>query len=316
MDGIDHHHAAGHGAERRKMGVAGLLETAADDHNAIGEDRGRVASRMSGKDCTRGPDSNQRNALVSAFGNGPRSKECLLRPPPDGIDDALLAPGAAEHDAVPDLGYLGDSIDGRFAVVGNELPQGIGKRLQLDRDRALLDRLIRATGRTVLTASREADPALEGYRGHGIFTYALLEGLALADDNRNGTVEMSELSRYLGNEVPELSRKAFGWRQIPQMKQVGSDFALIRTSPASSQDAVAPTSAATAAGSAAPEKSTHVVITPTGVRQNASSVAPVVVQLAPGAQVVLVETSGGWVLVARGGKRLGYVEAKTLLRLQ
>jgi WD40 repeat protein/uncharacterized caspase-like protein len=208
------------------------------------------------------------------------------------------------------------TADARVATASDGRTATRGGIEQMDHDHALLDRMIRATGRTVLTASREADPAFEGYRGHGIFTYVLLEGLALADDNRNGTVEMSELSRYLGNEVPELSRKAFGWRQIPQMKQVGSDFALIRTSPVSSQDAGAPTFSQTATATATLEKSTHVVIAPTGVRQTASSVAPVVVQLAPGAQVVLVETSGGWVLVARGGKRLGYVEAKTLLRLQ
>jgi hypothetical protein len=39
------------------------------------------------------------------------------------------------------------------------------------------------------------------------------------------------------------------------------------------------------------------------------------VQLSPGQQVVLVETANGWVLIARDGKKLGYVEEKALARL-
>jgi hypothetical protein len=58
------------------------------------------------------------------------------------------------------------------------------------------------------------------------------------------------------------------------------------------------------------------LITPVGVRQAAGGSAPVVVQLTPGQQVVLIEGAGGWVLVARDGKRLGYVEEKALARLQ
>jgi hypothetical protein len=39
-------------------------------------------------------------------------------------------------------------------------------------------------------------------------------------------------------------------------------------------------------------------------------------QLVPGAQVVLIETANGWTLIARDGKKLGYVEDKALARLQ
>ena len=40
---------------------------------------------------------------------------------------------------------------------------------------AALDRMTRAMGRTVLTASTDDAPALEGFRGHGVFTYAVLD---------------------------------------------------------------------------------------------------------------------------------------------
>ncbi len=44
--------------------------------------------------------------------------------------------------------------------------------------------------------------------------------------------------------------------------------------------------------------------------------APIVVQLSPGQQVVLIESASGWALVARDGKKLGYIEEKVLARLQ
>jgi hypothetical protein len=52
------------------------------------------------------------------------------------------------------------------------------------------------------------------------------------------------------------------------------------------------------------------------VRQTTGESTPVVMQLSPGQQVVLIESAGGWVLVARDGKKLGYVEEKSLIRLQ
>jgi hypothetical protein len=63
-------------------------------------------------------------------------------------------------------------------------------------------------------------------------------------------------------------------------------------------------------------KPTHVVIVPTPVRRAANATGPAVMQLSPGQQVILVESAGGWVLVARDGKNLGYIEAKALAKLE
>jgi hypothetical protein len=41
-----------------------------------------------------------------------------------------------------------------------------------------------------------------------------------------------------------------------------------------------------------------------------------VTELPAGSQVTLVQSEGQWVIVARDGKRIGYVEERTLLRLQ
>ena len=96
---------------------------------------------------------------------------------------------------------------------------------------AALDRMTQAMGRTVLSASTDDAPALEGYRGHGVFTYAVLDALGAADTNGNGTIEVTELASFVDQKVPELSHEAFRQRQVPQMKIVGSNFTLRTKSP-------------------------------------------------------------------------------------
>ncbi len=87
-----------------------------------------------------------------------------------------------------------------------------------------VERLQRATGRTVLTASSATEPALEGYRGHGVFTYALLDALSNGDTDGNGSVEVKEIANYVTGVLPELSRTAFGIRQVPQVSFGGQSF--------------------------------------------------------------------------------------------
>ena len=80
---------------------------------------------------------------------------------------------------------------------------------------AALEKMTRAMGRTVLSASTEDAPALEGYKGHGVFTYVLLDGLGVADTNGNGVIEVTELAAHIDQKVPELSYQAFKLRQVP-----------------------------------------------------------------------------------------------------
>jgi len=64
--------------------------------------------------------------------------------------------------------------------------------------------------------------------GHGIFTKALLDGIAeaKADINRNGIITSDELRSYLQEAVPELSRKANegGAEQYPVSLLSGESF--------------------------------------------------------------------------------------------
>ncbi len=82
--------------------------------------------------------------------------------------------------------------------------------------------MLRATGPgpevIVFTASRGSKPSEEAPQycgGHGAFTCALLTGMkGAADRNKDGTVTIDELSRYLQDKVPELTSN----RQIPDVR--------------------------------------------------------------------------------------------------
>jgi len=172
------------------------------------------------------------------------------------------------------------------------------------------EKMTRAMGRTVLSASTDDAPALEGYKGHGVFTYALLEGLNSADANGNGLIEVTELATYIDQKVPDLSYQAFKLRQIPQMKIVGSNFPLAERYAALSG---VPTASPVSTLSARP---THVVITPSVVRTSPAAASAAVTELPAGAQVTMIKNEAGWVIIARDGKQLGYVEERSLLRMQ
>ena len=139
---------------------------------------------------------------------------------------------------------------------------------------AALDRMTQAMGRTVLSASTDDAPALEGYRGHGVFTYAVLDALGAADTNGNGTIEVTELASFVDQKVPELSYEAFRQRQVPQMKIVGSNFTLSNKVAVAAKDE--------ASVDAVPSKPTHVVIAPVDVFGAAGTEGAAVSKLAPG----------------------------------
>ena len=92
-------------------------------------------------------------------------------------------------------------------------------------EKTAIDRLTRATGHATLAASSDTQSAMEGYEGHGVFTYVLLEGLkGEADSNDDGFVTLLELASYVENEVPERSYEKWGYEQVPQKDLRRQDF--------------------------------------------------------------------------------------------
>lgn len=85
--------------------------------------------------------------------------------------------------------------------------------------------LSRAVGSTILSASTSLQDALEGYQGHGLFTWALVQGLqGKADKGRTGYVKTTDLAAYVEDEVPNLAEKIFKRAQFPTVSISGQGF--------------------------------------------------------------------------------------------
>lgn len=97
-------------------------------------------------------------------------------------------------------------------------------------DKGIFERLSKATGHAILAAASDSQSAMEGYNGHGVFTYVLLDGLAgNADSDGDGFVTLTELSSYVENQVPELSYEKWGYEQVPQKELRRQDFPIAET---------------------------------------------------------------------------------------
>ncbi len=96
-------------------------------------------------------------------------------------------------------------------------------------NKTAVDHLIRATGSAVIAASSDQQMALEGHKGHGLFTYAVLKGLrGAADSGRDKDVKITELASYVSNLVPKISFERFQYRQVPMYELKGQAFPLVR----------------------------------------------------------------------------------------
>jgi WD40 repeat protein len=87
--------------------------------------------------------------------------------------------------------------------------------------------LARSAGVAVLASAGSTQSATEfGKLGHGVFTYALLEGLNGKADGSpmDGKITVMELAAYINNEVPELTKLYRGKRQDPNSSTRGQDF--------------------------------------------------------------------------------------------
>ena len=89
-------------------------------------------------------------------------------------------------------------------------------------------RLARATGRSVLAAATDRQEALEGYRGHGVLTYVLLEGLNGAAAPATEAITARALGDYAVDRVPAISAQEFEAEQLPVFTFVGQDIVLVQ----------------------------------------------------------------------------------------
>lgn len=92
-------------------------------------------------------------------------------------------------------------------------------------DQGVIDTMQRKSGATVIMASTDKQKALEGYQGHGVFTYGLLQAFNGAGDmNKDGYMKTGELSNYIEDEIPTIAKRAFSQPQYPTSSMTGNGF--------------------------------------------------------------------------------------------
>ncbi len=180
-------------------------------------------------------------------------------------------------------------------------------------DEAAYERMKEATGRTLFMAAGDQQSAIEGYRNHGVFTYALLEGLAKAGSGEQ--VQLFDLADYVQRRVPGLSRElkaceARGPEEFCQKPKVpigSANFPIVPRYPA----------ILAKLGADAQEisrKPTHIV------RETAALVdsrgAAGSRQIEEGEEVAVVKIEGDLAQIAQDGKVLGYVDKAKLVKIK
>ena len=177
------------------------------------------------------------------------------------------------------------------------------RSLDIERETAI-ERLRHATGRSILTAAGNA--AFEGYEGHGLLTYAVLDAFRKAEGGGDEVLELMQLATHIDRQVPIISQKVFGVPQRPHSRIEGNFPLGVRGLAL----------AAAPAADVIPKTPTHALTRAERVREKAETNAPGERILPPGTQVRVVDVVGEWAVVARDGQELGYVPAEALLRLQ
>ena len=165
-----------------------------------------------------------------------------------------------------------------------------------------VEQLQYATGHNVIAASRQA--AYEGYMGHGVLTYALLEALEKRrGQGPGGTIGVSRLADHVELRVPQITGQVFGIEQRPTRRLSGNDFPIGAPILQRVEQAI-------------PKTPTHTLIRVELLRERATDDAPGQRELPAGTTVRVLEQAGVWVVVARGGQRIGYVRADAVVPLQ
>jgi uncharacterized caspase-like protein len=91
-------------------------------------------------------------------------------------------------------------------------------------EKTAINKLARAVGRATVVASSKSQVALEGYEGHGAFSYVALEGMKGKAADPKGRITVNSFVSYIESALPDLTYKKWGYEQIPQKSMVGENF--------------------------------------------------------------------------------------------
>lgn len=173
-----------------------------------------------------------------------------------------------------------------------------------------MDQLQNATGQNLIAAAGSVQAAIEGYKGHGLLTYALIEALTKnAGQAADEEVKVGALAVYVGERVPKLARTVLDADQRPIHKLSGNNFSIGLRAESLIE--------AKASDDTIPIEPTHFLLRDELARKKAAPDAES--ELAPleaGYMVRLIKTTeNGFALIARDGHKIGYVPADALKAL-
>ena len=84
-------------------------------------------------------------------------------------------------------------------------------------------------GAMIMGASTAKEVANEKYKGHGLFTYVLVDGLkGKAETNNEPDIQSSELKDYVYKNVKKISKEVMPRQQTPIINDIGEPFSLSR----------------------------------------------------------------------------------------
>jgi uncharacterized caspase-like protein len=165
-----------------------------------------------------------------------------------------------------------------------------------------MEQLEHATGNNLIAAARQA--AMEGYKGHGVLTYAILSAFAKPTSaTANDRIDVDGLASYVGEEVPAITKSLYGIAQEPIRKLAGNNFPLglrVMEAPQPSE---------------CPEKQEYIVIRDARVREKPEDQAAGDRALDPG-YAVAAKFVGSWALLCRDGVKLGYVPQEAISKIR
>ena len=149
----------------------------------------------------------------------------------DEEEKTLLASAQGESIRVPTKEGISMRSIGVRGMSVKKIEGGKGAAEWHDRLQGLFVDLRRGSGSTILSSAAGAEYALESSeQQNGLFTYAVLEALegkGGSDANKDGLIQMTEISEYVKKRVSELS----GNKQTPNIRRMNleGDFALTTT---------------------------------------------------------------------------------------
>jgi len=142
------------------------------------------------------------------------------------------------EEAVPQQGVSMDDFKGFLANVtalksillldtcnSGSFAEAIASRGMVEK--TAINKLARAVGRATIVASSKSQVAMEGYEGHGAFTWTLLDGLKGKAADGKGTITINGLATYIEELLPQITYKKWGYEQVPQKNLTGMNFPIM-----------------------------------------------------------------------------------------